>query len=85
MDEVNLIWNSCRLCRYQRQGREDAAARAWVAKSVGELEVPDTRVSGKTDHTLPHALQRSCAFLLLGRIPHYRTGSSWVRRVDTPR
>jgi len=35
MGEANLIWNARRLCRYQCQGREDAAARAWVAKSVG--------------------------------------------------
>jgi len=49
MAEANLIWNTHRLCRYQCQGREDAAARAWMAKSVGELEVPDTRVSGKID------------------------------------
>lgn len=53
MDRVNLIWNAYRLCRYQCQGREDAAVRAWVAKSVGELEVPDKRVSGKTGHTFP--------------------------------
>lgn len=49
MDEANLIWNARRLCRYQSQGREDPAAPARLAKSVGELEVPDTRVSGTID------------------------------------
>lgn len=65
MDDANLISNARRLCRYQSQGREDPAAPAWVAKSVGELEVPDTRVPGTVDPNFVHALQRSCLFVLL--------------------
>jgi hypothetical protein len=85
MDDANLIRNARRLCRYQSQGREDPAAHPWVAESVGELEVPDTGVPGTKDPTSSIALQRSCALSPLGRIPPYRTGSSWIWRVDTPR
>jgi hypothetical protein len=42
----SLIRNIRRLCQHQPQSRKNAAFLARVAKSMGELEISDTGVSG---------------------------------------